>query len=159
MQSDGVLWMYEWKCLDRIPLPLCELGTARYQKAEWKVNVYSNRIFLRKLSGKCESHVRFWRSTETWVSRERGYRISLGIPSPQGHGSIHPPLFQYTRGPAQVARHRVTYDMSNRQTLLTLGYWRWHISARCSPVTTPSLAARRWSRSPTMVAIRRTQSN
>lgn len=117
---------------------------------------FSKEAFWQKVNLK----VKFWRRTEIWISSKRGYRIPPGTHL-QRHWPPSTPLFQYTTRPAHSARHAGSSEMSDKQDtpLLTLGYWRWQTSARCNPVTTPSLAARRWSRSPTMVANRRTQSN
>lgn len=157
--SNTDVWM---KVLRENPAPIHGLGTTRYQKAQWMVNVYSNSILRQKLSGEKWISTLILKERRNMAWQQEGAReLPLGPPVLRSPNPS-PPLFQYTAaGPAHTTRHMDSSDLSDKQDrpLLTLGYWRWHTSARCSPVTTPSLAARRWSKSPTMVANRRTQSS
>lgn len=113
MQSNGVTWMNEEKALGNTPTPVWT-GPCLVPKGIVKGKCLLTQKRLRKLSGKCESHARFWRSAETWFSSKRSYRVPSGLPVLR---DTDPLLLHYFcmgagggRGTAQVARHTVTYE-------------------------------------------------
>lgn len=100
--------MYEWKCLERVGLPLHGLGTARCQKTKWMINFYSNSNFLRKLCGKkVNLKLDFEGAKNHSLAAREVIKSPLGL-------SCSPP-FQYSGASTYCQTHRFLWWVTDRQ--------------------------------------------